>query len=239
RIPLRVQGKAGRIAAARIVRRRRPAASRGVHVQHPAGRETGDHEAARGIDRAARVHRACAGRSEPLEHRAERRMESARAQTRGGSRVRSFFGRPVSSRHLVSPLAAGQGAAAMHAHAGRARSPVAAGAARTAVTAPTPNEVPSRRTACATIAESIPRSRVVLLDESRISSGTRYPASSESTCARTRSGKSRRRYAQAIHPGPHVGLARTWRTSLAFSATALIVVDETGERGNAISFRTR
>src|SRR6185312_11209780 len=63
--------------------------------------------------------------------------------------------------------------------------------------------------------------------------------SSESTCARTRPGKSRRRYAQAIHPDPHVGLARIWRTSLAFSATALIVVDETGERGNAISFRTR
>ena len=74
--------RAGRLAAARPLRRRRPAPPRRLHLvdrrQGPAGLDQGTDQA----DRAARLHRQCAGRTEPLVDRSHRRMAATEAEDR-------------------------------------------------------------------------------------------------------------------------------------------------------------
>ena len=71
-------------------------------------------------DRAARLHRQGAGRSEPLEYRALRRMGTVETQDRGRGALRPGDRRPLPARHEARPLPPRQGAAAMHLRADRA-----------------------------------------------------------------------------------------------------------------------
>ena len=73
-----------RIAAAGSLRRRRPAPSRRLHVQHSARRSRGADRAAEAARRAARLHRPRARRPQPLEHRAQRRVAAAAELARRG-----------------------------------------------------------------------------------------------------------------------------------------------------------
>ena len=61
-----------------------------------------------------RVHRARAGRPEPVEHRALGRVGAAPAQAGCRSGIRPRFKREIPPRHEIPPLAAGQGAATVH-----------------------------------------------------------------------------------------------------------------------------
>ena len=67
----------------------------------------------RGADRAAGLHRRRAGRAEPLEHRADRRMAAAAARAGRRGPLRPCHRRPLPPRHQIPALAARQGARAM------------------------------------------------------------------------------------------------------------------------------
>ena len=67
-----------------------------------------------GLRGGAGLHRQRAGRPEPLEHRAQRRMGAAEAGAGGRGALRSRHRRPLPPRHQAHALAARQGAAAMH-----------------------------------------------------------------------------------------------------------------------------
>ena len=84
------------------------------------GRPPGAHEEARSAARAAGLHRQRAGRTEPLEHRAQRRMGAAAARARRRGPLRPRHRRPLPPRHAAPALAARQGAAAVHLRADRA-----------------------------------------------------------------------------------------------------------------------
>ena len=68
--------QAGRLAAARPLRRRGPARSCRLHLGDLRRRAAGADAQARRLARRARLHRRCARRSEPLVHRAQRRNGS-------------------------------------------------------------------------------------------------------------------------------------------------------------------
>ncbi len=93
------------------------------HVGFTSGFATAERKAllrqARAPAQAARLHRARAGRAQPLEHGALRRVGAARAAAGRRGQLRPLHGRPLPARHPLPPLAARQGAAAVHARAGR------------------------------------------------------------------------------------------------------------------------
>ena len=104
----------GRLAAARPLRRRGPAAPRRLHLdasRPPSGKALT--EQARAADRAARLHRQRAGRPEPLEHRAQRRVGAAAARAGGRGALRPLHRRPLPPRHAPAALAPRQGAGAV------------------------------------------------------------------------------------------------------------------------------
>ena len=59
-------------------------------------------------------HRQRARRTEPLEHGAHWRMGTSRSKSCRGSRLRSFYRRPVSTRHKISALASRQRSSPVH-----------------------------------------------------------------------------------------------------------------------------
>lgn len=79
-----------------------------------AKRQGGTYPQARSHARTAGLHRKSAGRTEPLEHRTQRRMAAGSAGIGGGSAIRPRHGRSLPAWHQVPALAARQSAGAMH-----------------------------------------------------------------------------------------------------------------------------
>ena len=94
----------GRIVAARALQRRGKARSCRLHRDHHQRRAPCPHQKTASADRAARFHRQSAGRSEPLEHRADRRMGAGETEARGRGALRSCHRRPLPARHQARPL---------------------------------------------------------------------------------------------------------------------------------------
>ena len=110
RIPLRLQGRRDRLAAARPVRRGGTARSRRVLLQHDATKRSGAQAASsrrcasrRGSRAGRRAGRAAGAPSARPSGSRWRRSSSSRS-------VRSRIGRPLPARHQVPAVAAGQGA---------------------------------------------------------------------------------------------------------------------------------
>ena len=72
------------------------------------------HRKARAADRRARLHRQCAGWTEPMVDRSFRAMVSAQAEARHRGVLRPFQRRALPARHVDPALASRQGAAPMH-----------------------------------------------------------------------------------------------------------------------------
>src|ERR1700730_3956481 len=87
------RGKIGRLAATGPVRRRRTAPSRGLYFIDSRGPEESSDQATGGSHRTAGLCQPRAGRAEPLEHGAVRRVETTAAETGCGGGVRSFHWR--------------------------------------------------------------------------------------------------------------------------------------------------
>ena len=71
-------------------------------------------------EKTTRIHRQRARRTEPLEHGAHRRMGTGYSENCRGSCLRSFYRRPVSTRHKIPSLATGQRPSPVHDGSGRA-----------------------------------------------------------------------------------------------------------------------
>ena len=93
-----------RLAAARSLQRRGKARSCRLHRDHHQRRARCPHQKTANADRAPRLHRQSAGRSEPLEHRAHRRMGAGETEARGRSALRSRHWRPLPSRNEARSL---------------------------------------------------------------------------------------------------------------------------------------
>ena len=107
RLSLRDQQQARRLVAAGAFRSQRSAASCGICVEY-SGKRTRRRDAYAGkIGGEAGVHGTRAGRAEPLEHRAQRRMATAQDEARRRSSVPSVQRRAVSPWHKASALASG------------------------------------------------------------------------------------------------------------------------------------
>ena len=66
------------------------------------------------------IYRACAGRSEPLEHRTQRPVGAAGSEAGMRGAVRPLFRRPLPARHKVSSLASREKSEELHLRTGRA-----------------------------------------------------------------------------------------------------------------------
>ena len=114
RLPLRQRRASRGIAAARPLRRCRPAASRRLYVRHLRQGQARADRTPGEARRAAGLHGRCTGRAQPLEHRAIGRMAAPAAEAGGRGSLRSCDRRPVPPWHQARALAAGQIAATVH-----------------------------------------------------------------------------------------------------------------------------
>ena len=108
----------GGLPAPRSLRSRRAAPPRRLHVRVSHRHPQDPARRAPPADRAARLHRPRARRAQSLEPRALRGVGAAPAGAGRRGELRPLRGRSVPSRHALPALAAGQGAAAMHARPG-------------------------------------------------------------------------------------------------------------------------
>ena len=113
-LSLRPEHQAGRLAAARPLRRGRPVAPCRLHRDIAGARQAGADRPPRTTRRAAGLHRPRSRRPEPLVNRALRRLAAAAPRAGRGGALRPRDRQPFPARHDVAALAAGQGAATMH-----------------------------------------------------------------------------------------------------------------------------